>query len=104
LLIGRDLRWHPRKKPASNPYLGAIAGGLFVLALFGIWLALWRYGRGDKQFHDRTIARQLAPEPGISLDRIGLDADGRPDFSGLEQASDAERDAPHQSPDDQSGR
>ncbi len=84
LLIGRDLRWHPRKKPASNPYLGAIAGGLFVLALFGIWLALWRYGRGDKQFHDRTIAKQLAPEPGISLDRIGLDADGRPDFSGLE--------------------
>jgi hypothetical protein len=84
LLIGRDLKWHPRKKPASNPYLGAIAGGLFVLALFGIWLALWRYGRSDKQFHDRALARQFAPEPGISLDSVGLDVDGRPDFSGLE--------------------
>ena len=87
LLIGRDLQWHPQRKPASNPYLGAIAGALFVVALFGVWLALWRHSRGDRQFHDTTIARQFALDSGISLDKIGLDADGTPDFSGLEQPS-----------------
>jgi hypothetical protein len=86
LLIGRDLHWHPAEAPASNPLLGAIAAGLFVVALLGVWLALWRYGRGDKQFHDETMARQIAPEAGVSLDDIGLDADGTPDFSTLEQA------------------
>ncbi|HUT89987.1 MAG TPA: hypothetical protein VMY37_10840 [Thermoguttaceae bacterium] len=89
LLIGRDLVWHPGKKPASNPYMGAIAGGLFVVALFGVWLALWRYGRGDRQFHDRTIARKYAPASGVSLDAVGLDADGTPDFGRWEQAADS---------------
>jgi len=89
LLIGRDLVWHAPKKPTSNPYLGAIAGGLFVLVLFGVWLALWRYGRGDRRFHDRTIARKYAPAPGVSLDALGLDAEDAPDFSGLEQAADS---------------
>jgi hypothetical protein len=88
LLIGRDLAWHPAEKPAPNPYVGAIAGGLFVLALLGIWLALWRYSRGDKRFHDKTIARQFALDSGVSLDAMGLDADAKPDFSGL-----AERDS-----------
>lgn len=75
LLIGRDLVWHPSEAPASNPLFGAIAAGLFVAALAGIWWALWQYGRSDKRFHKSTIARQFAPEPGTSLDEIGLDAD-----------------------------
>jgi len=70
LLIGRDLTWRPQQRPASNPYLGAIAGGLFVVALLGVWLALWRYSRSDKRFHDKTIARQFAPDSGASLDQI----------------------------------
>lgn len=89
LLIGRDLVWHAPKKPASNPYIGAIAGVLFVLVLFGVWLALWRYGRGDRRFHERTIARKYAPAPGASLDALGLDADASPDFSGRDQAADS---------------
>ena len=100
LLIGRDLQWHGVTESTSNPYLGVIAGGLFVVALFGIWLALWRYARGDRQFHDRTIVKHLAPEPGISLDRIGLDAHGAPDFRGLEQAADGGPDVPNRPPDD----
>jgi len=98
LLIGRDLNWRPRQKRASNPYLGAIAGGLFVVALFGVWLALWRYGRGDKQFHDKTIARQFALDSGASLDAIGLRADGTPDFTGLGEAAQPRSDAPEQPP------
>jgi len=99
LLIGRDLVWHAPTKPASNPYFGAIAGGIFVVVLFGLWLALWRYGRGDRRFHQRTIARKYAPAPGASLDALGLDADGSPDFSGLEQAAD-----PVPSPSDEATR
>lgn len=87
LLIGRDLAWHAPKKRASNPYVGTIAGGIFVLILFGVWLALRRYARGDRRFHERTIARKYAPAPGVSLDAVGLDADERPDFSGLDQAA-----------------
>lgn len=84
LLIGRDLRWHPAEKPASNPFLGAIAGGLFVLALLGVWLALWRYSRGDKQFYEKAIAKRFVPESGASLDEIARDASATPDFSGLD--------------------
>jgi len=98
LLIGRDLKWHPREKPARSAYPGAIAGGLFVLALLGVWLALWRYSRGDERFHRETIARQLAPDSGVSLDQIGLNADGTPDFSGLDEAADSGRDAAEQPP------
>ncbi|MFH1920666.1 MAG: hypothetical protein ABIP48_12355 [Planctomycetota bacterium] len=94
LLIGRDLKWHPLKRPASNPYLGAIAGGLFVFALFGVWLALWRYSRADKQFRRTTIARQFALDSGVSLDEIGLEADGKPDFSMLPQPPESETDSP----------
>jgi hypothetical protein len=74
LLIGRDLKWHPRRSAPASPLLGAIAGGLFVLALLGVWLALWRSSRRDRQFRDEVIARQFAPAPGVSLDEIGLDA------------------------------
>jgi hypothetical protein len=108
LLIGRDLLWHPRKQPAANPYLGAIAGGLFVLALVGVWLALWRYGRGDRQFHDRTIARKYALSSEASLDAIGLDTDEAPGFRGRQstahpgrqQAADSGSDPADQSPAD----
>lgn len=86
LLIGRDLSWRGGDKAASNPYLGAIAGGLFVVALLGVWIALLRYSRGDREFREKTIARQYALDSGVSLDEIGLDVDGNPDFSGLEQA------------------
>lgn len=85
LLIGRGLKWHPPTKPARNPWLGAIAAGLFVLALLGVWLALWRNSRGDKQFHDQTLSRQFAPDSGKSLNDIGLQAETNPDFSGLEK-------------------
>jgi len=81
LLIGRRPVWYPRRPAEKNTLFGAIAGGLFVLAIVGIWLAVWRYGRADKRFQKITIARNYAMDPGISLDEIGLDAQAEPDFN-----------------------
>ncbi len=34
----------------GTSYAGWIAGGLFLLAIGGIWLGIWRYSRDDKKF------------------------------------------------------
>jgi len=85
LLIAREPVWYPSKELAPNTMAGAIAGGLFVLALLGIWVALWRYGRGDKEFHDRTFGKARTVDGDVSLDDIGIDAEAAPDFSGLDE-------------------
>ena len=61
---------------------GAIAGGLFLLPLMGVWLALWRYGRSDRQFRRQTIAKTLAIDSAESLNEIALGPD-TPADSGL---------------------
>jgi hypothetical protein len=63
LLIGRQPVWYPREPSATSPLAGAIAGGLFVLALLAVWLALWRTGRGDRRLRDRSVARPGAIDP-----------------------------------------
>jgi len=70
LLIGREPVWYPPEPIPTSTMAGAIAAGLFVLAMAGIWFALWHYGRGDRKFRDQTIARAIAPESGMSLDEI----------------------------------
>ena len=59
LLIGRQPVWFPRQPPARNALFGAIAGGLFVVVLLGIWLALWASSRADRRFYDRTLAKRF---------------------------------------------
>ncbi|MEE8450624.1 MAG: hypothetical protein V3R99_01885 [Thermoguttaceae bacterium] len=70
LLIGREPVWYPAEPIPTSTMAGAIAAGLFVVAMAGIWFALWRYGRGDREFRKQTIARAIAPESGVSLDEI----------------------------------
>jgi len=91
LLIGRDMVWLKDTSSQTNVMAGAIAGGLFVLAMLGVWIALWQYGRGDRAFRERTIAKTLSGDSGISLSEVGFNADGTPDFSRLE-AADREKD------------
>ncbi len=79
LLVARDLAWHPPEEPASNPYVAAIAVGAFVLVLLGIWLALWRCGRGDRGFRKRVIARMYDREAGASLDAVARRAEDAPE-------------------------
>ncbi len=83
LLIGTRAVWYPPAVPRPNPYIGAIAGGLFVLTLMGVWIAAWRYSRGDEEFHKRTIAREYAVPSGVSLDEMGFEASPEPDFRHL---------------------
>lgn len=81
LLIGRQGTWYPAEPTLSSPIAGAIGGGLFVLALLGVWLALWRSGRSDRRFHEQTLAKAHSIDPDVSLNEIGLGADGTPDLS-----------------------
>lgn len=92
LLIGRDLVWHQRPQSAADPTAGLIAGGVFVLVVLAVWVALWRYSRGDRQFHETTIARQREDLSGVSLDKLDLDAAGPPDFSGLDSTGPSDDD------------
>jgi hypothetical protein len=92
LLIGRSLVWHQEPEFAASPWVGVIAGGLFVVALLGVWLALWRYSLGDRRFRERVIAKRLAPAPGSSLDKLDLEVEGTPDFTNLAGLDESERD------------
>ena len=60
LLFGREPVWYRQgtgKPSLLTPTVELIAGCLFVVAMLGVWLGVWQYGRGDRQFHDRTLAR-----------------------------------------------
>ena len=83
LLIGRELTWYPHEPPKENVLFGAISGGLFMLALLCIWLAVWRYNRADKRFRKETIAKNYALDSGVSLDEIDLKAEPEVDFKRL---------------------
>jgi len=88
LLIGRKPLWHLPEDPAANTLAATIAGGLFVLALLGIWFALWRNSRSDKRFHDKTIAKARRADSAALLEKLSLRAEGTADFSRLEDAQD----------------
>lgn len=84
LLIARAPIWIQPPPAASGTIYGAIAAGLFVAAALGIWIGLWRLGRGDQAFRRRALAPRRAVAEGESLDQLGLEADDKPDFSHLD--------------------
>lgn len=67
-----------------SPYIGMAIGGLFIVALFGVWIGVWRFGREDARFERETLKRQFRLDEGKSLDDMGLEAKSEPDFSHLE--------------------
>jgi hypothetical protein len=72
------------QNPTSfRPYVSAVVGGLFVLAVIGVWLGVWRMGRGDSKFARETLLRQYDLDPGKSLNHMGIQAKGEPDFRHL---------------------
>jgi hypothetical protein len=90
LLIGNQPVWIPTASPEQSPWVGTVAGGLFVLALVGIWIGVWRYSRGDKEFHEQTILKTLQLDQDVQLDQLGLEASDGPDFTHLAEADTAE--------------
>lgn len=51
LLIGREPLWvEPPRSGGSHPLVGVLAGGLFIIVLLAIWLALWQSAKKDLQF------------------------------------------------------
>ena len=83
MLIGREPIWEHQPQPGVSAYAGAIAGGLFVLALTGIWFGVWRLGRGDDKFHHVLVSTVYGMEDGANLNDMGLKATGI-DFSYLD--------------------
>ena len=50
--------------------MGAVAGAAFLLVLLGVWLAAWRYGRGDRRFRRRIRERRDQDEGVVSLEEL----------------------------------
>lgn len=73
-----------QSEPATSPYVTAIAVGVFVLALAGVWIGLWLYRRGDVKFERETLAKQFEVKEGKSLNKIGIESQKDPDFSKLD--------------------
>jgi hypothetical protein len=75
-LIGRDLVWYRQPERSSSVIAGAIAGGLFVVALLGVWVAIWRFNRGDRQFQRQTLTKTLGIDRPVRLDDLAADQPG----------------------------
>lgn len=70
LLIGREPTWLKRASVAESPYVGILTGGLFVLVLLVIWVALWRLNRGDREFQRKVLLKRHAMGDGASLSEL----------------------------------
>lgn len=82
MLIGRAPVWFPPETRAPSVPAQIAAAALFLVALAGIWFAVWRAHRGDRKLRARLkAARQSGRDP--SLDSLGLETQDKPDFSGL---------------------
>jgi len=79
LLIGQQPVWHPRPKPSSNVFAAVVFGVLFVVAICGIWIALWLSGRGDRDFRKKFLAGQTIPEGDFGPDAFPPQHAGPPD-------------------------
>jgi hypothetical protein len=73
-----------------------MAAGLLLLAALGVMAILWRARRRDRQFHDQVLAKHLQPEPSVSLNDLGIQAEGKPDFSHLKNLDPPEPEDPAQ--------
>ncbi len=76
LLIGLEPQ-HIQFERETNPYIGAIAVALIVLAMGGIWAGLWIYGRGDRNFEREILHKQFEVEKGKSLNDMDIEDDGK---------------------------
>ncbi len=82
LLVGREPVWVVAE-PVDQSFSSTVFIGVFVLLTIGAWIIVWRLNRGDEKFRRRIIVRKYAIEGERSLNELGLEDQGPPDFSYL---------------------
>lgn len=65
-------------EPGGGQIGRLVGGALFLLALAGIWAAAWWFARGDRRFHERTLAASFSLRPGQSLNEFNLPSMDQP--------------------------
>jgi len=90
LFIGREPIWIRNEDLyQENPLFGIVSGSLFLAAIGLVWVGVWSFNRSDEKFHRENIARRRQLDPGESLDELGIEVGGGPDFSFLLQQAEA---------------
>ena len=81
LIIGPGPIWL-EPPVADHRFATGIFVALFVVLTVVLWLVVWWWNRTGDRFHTQVVER-LATTPDRSLNEIGLEDHGRPDFSHL---------------------
>ncbi len=84
MFIGREPFLEASPPSAVSTYAGAIAAGLFVLALTSVWIGVWQLGRGDKAFHQVVMQKIYDVDHGTSLNDLNWEVTSV-DFSYLHE-------------------
>ena len=80
MLIARRPFWERRPSTQSNIYLSTLAGGLFVVAVVGVWIGVWRMNCGDRRFQSVIAAKVRNSTEEVSLNDLDLDVRDGTDF------------------------
>ena len=83
MLIGQEPVWDTREPSGLSTYAGMIAGGLFIVALIGIWAGVWWTNRSDNVRNKAVRAKVFGAREESPLDGANLEAAGY-DFSHIE--------------------
>ena len=81
LIIGRGPIWL-EAPVADHRFATTVFTALFVVLTVVLWLVVWSWNRSGDRFHKQVVKR-LTAAPERSLNEIGLEDQGRPDFSNL---------------------
>jgi len=83
LLVGREPVWIVGER-VDQSFSSSVFIGVFVLLTIGTWIVVWRLNRGDEKFRRRIIVRKYSLDGERSLNEMGLEDQGPPDFRYLE--------------------
>jgi len=85
LLIAREpIRLLPPQS-GSNTLAGVLSGVLFATVVLGIWIAVWRAHRADRQFQSKLLGIGAGSEGGVSLNELDIKVADEPNFRHLSE-------------------
>jgi hypothetical protein len=62
-----------------------LSGVLFAAVVAGIWIAVWRAHRADRQFQPRLLGIGAGGEEGVALDKLDIEVAEEPNFRHLSE-------------------